>query len=383
MIYLNNSATSFPKPSPVIEAMNKSIINPVTHAARTGLERELDDKVYLTRKSLAKLFNVSDPLQIVFTSGSTEALNLVISGLDLKGKHVVSTGIEHNSVIRPLKTLERDGVLFVDFVSCDENAYVSPEQIKEAMRDETRLVVVNHTSNVTGTILDLPAIVKIAHDNDAYFLVDASQSAGAVPIDFEGWDIDFLAFTGHKSLYGVQGTGGLVMKKGIDVRPLKVGGTGILSEVLYQPEGMPIYYESGTPNTPGIAALGAGVDWVLETGLEKIHSHKKKLFEMAYSALSQIEGIKLLNNTSDITYSSITFTMEGMTPEECGYMLDSRYDILVRTGIHCAPLLLRPLGVEPWGTIRASHSYFTTEEEMTQFINAVTEIRQFINSKKK
>ncbi len=382
MIYLNNGATSFPKPQSVIEAMNESLINPVTHAARTGLERELDDKVYLTRKSLAELLNVSDPLQVILTSGSTEALNLVISGLDLKGKHVVSTGIEHNSVIRPLKTLEREGVLSVDFVPCDQNAYVSPEQIEEAMRDETKLVVVNHSSNVTGTILDLQAIAKIAHTHNAYFLVDASQSAGAVPIDFDGWDIDFLAFTGHKSLYGVQGTGGLIMKKGIEIRPLKVGGTGILSEVLYQPEGMPIYYESGTPNTPGIVALGAGVDWVLETGIEKIHSHKKKLFEMAYSALSKIEGIKLFNNADNIAYSSITFTMEGMTPEECGYMLDSSYDILVRTGIHCAPLLLGPLGVEPWGTIRASHSYFTTEQEMEHFINAITEIRQFLNSKK-
>jgi cysteine desulfurase family protein len=383
MIYLNNGATSFPKPQSVIDTVNDSIVNPVTHAARTGLERELDDKVYLTRKSLAKLFNIDDPLQIIFTSGSTEALNLVISGLDLNGKHVVSTGIEHNSVIRPLKTLEREGVLSVDFVPCDNNAYVSPEQIRDAMRDETKLVVVNHTSNVTGTILDLAAIAEIAHENDAYFLVDASQSAGAVPIDFDGWNIDFLAFTGHKSLYGIQGTGGLVMRKGLELRPLKVGGTGILSEVLYQPDGMPIHYEAGTPNTPGIVALGAGVDWVLETGIDSIHSHKKKLFEKAYSALSQIDGIKLFNNAENIAYSSITFTMEGMTPEECGYMLDSSFDILVRTGIHCAPLLLGPLGVEPWGTIRASHSYFTTEEEMDKFIDAVTQIRQFLDSKKK
>ncbi len=383
MIYLNNSATSYPKPQCVIDAVNDNLLHPVTHAARTGLEREHDDKVYLTRKSLAKLFNVDDPLQIVFTSGSTEALNLVINGLDLKGKHVVSTGIEHNSVIRPLKTLEREGIIDVDFVACDENAYVSPDSIKQAMRDETKLVVVNHASNVTGTLLDLKSISRIAHDNDAVFLVDASQSAGAVPIDFDGWDIDFMAFTGHKSLYGIQGTGGLVMKKGLDIHPLKVGGTGILSEVLYQPEGMPIYYEAGTPNTPGIIALGAGVDWVLQTGLDKIHAHKKKLFEKAYSALAEIEGIKLYNNAENIAYSNITFTFEGMTPEEAGYMLDSSFDILVRTGIHCAPLLLEPLGVEPWGTIRASHSFFTTEEEMDTFIDAVKQMRMFINSKKR
>ena len=381
MIYLNNSATSYPKPQVVIDAVTNSVANPVVHAARTGLEREHDDKVYLTRKSLARLFNVDDPLQIVFTSGSTEALNLVINGLDLKDKHVLATSIEHNSVIRPLKTLERKGILDVDFVKCDENAYVSPEQIKAAMRDETKLIVVNHCSNVTGTILDIEAIAKIAHGNDALLLVDASQSAGGVPIDFDGWDIDFLAFTGHKSLYGIQGTGGLIMKKGLELHPLKVGGTGILSEVLYQPEGMPIHYEAGTPNTPGIVALGAGVDWVLKTGVENIHAHKKKLFEKMYSALSEIEGIKLYNNAENIAYSSITFNMEGMTPEELGYMLDSSYDIVVRSGIHCAPLLMRPLGVEPWGTVRASHSYFTTEEEADIFINAMREISKFINSK--
>lgn len=382
MIYLNNSATSYPKPQQVIDAVTKSIKEPVIHAARTGLERELDDKVYLTRKSLARLFNTDDPLQIVFTSGSTEALNLVINGLDLNGKHVVSTAIEHNSVIRPLKSLERENVLNIDFVECDENAYVSPEQIKHAMRDETKLVVVNHCSNVTGTILDIEEIAKIAHENDALLLVDASQSAGAIPIDFDGWDIDFLAFTGHKSLYGIQGTGGLIIKKGLQLHPLKVGGTGILSEVLYQPEGMPIHYEAGTPNSPGIEALGVGVDWVLETGIEKIHAHKKKLFDMIYSALTQIEGITLYNNAPRIAHTSITFTMEGMTPEELGYMLDSSYDTIVRTGIHCAPLLLSPLGVEPWGTIRASHSYFTTEEEAEIFINAIKEISRFIATKK-
>ena len=383
MIYLNNSATSFPKPQIVIDTVNKLLSNPVSHSARTGQDHEKDDKIYLTRKSLAKLFNVADPLNIIFTSGSTEALNLVIKGLELKNKHVVATAVEHNSVIRPLKTLEKEGVISVDFVPCDENAYVEPAQIKEAVRDNTKLIVVNHTSNVNGTIIDLQSISKIAHDAGAYLLVDASQSAGAVPIDFDTWNIDFLAFTAHKSLYGIQGTGGLIIKKDIDIRPLKVGGTGILSELLYQPTGRPTYYEAGTPNTPGIVALGAGVNWILETGLDKIREHKKKLFEKTYMALAQIEGVQLYNNAENIAYSSITFTIDGMTPAETGYMLGSSFDILVRSGLHCAPLLLAPLGVDPLGTVRASHSYFTTEQEMDSLVNAIKQITEIIHKKKK
>lgn len=383
MIYLNNGATSFPKPQEVFDAVAECIKTPITHAARTGFERELDDHVYLCRKSLAKLFNISDPLQIVFSSGSTESLNLAINGIDLKGKHVITTGIEHNSVLRPLKTLEHYGVIELTIVPCDASAYVEPEQIREAMRDNTALVAVNHCSNVTGTILDIKEICKIAHENDAYFLVDASQSSGAVPIDFDGWDIDFLAFTGHKSLYGLQGIGGLLVKKGIALKPLKVGGTGILSEELLQPKGFPIHYEAGTPNTPGIISLGAGVDWVLKTGIDNIHAHKKMLFERAIGQLTQIEGITIYNTAKHHAFSNICFNIEGLIPEEAGYMLDSSFDIMVRTGLHCAPLLLRPLGVEPWGTIRASHSYFTTVEEMDAFTDAVRQIHEFIAGKKK
>ena len=383
MIYLNNGATSYPKPQKVIDAVKNCISEPVVHAARTGFERENDDHVYLCRKSLARLLNIPDPLQIVFTSGSTEALNLAIKGTGLDGHHVVTTSIEHNSVLRPLKTMELNKQIELTIVPCDSSTYVDPDDIKKAMRPSTKAVVVNHCSNVTGSILDIKAIAAIAHAQDALIIVDASQSAGAVPIDFDGWDIDFMAVTGHKSLYGIQGSGALLVKKGLALEPLKIGGTGILSELLTQPEGFPIHYEAGTPNTPGIIALGAGVDWVLETGIENIHARKKRIFERIFESLCSLDGLTCYNTAAHHAYSNYCFNIKGMIPEEAGYMLDSSFDIMVRTGLHCAPLVLGPMGVEPWGTIRASHSYFTTDVEVDLFIDAVNQINSFIISKKR
>ena len=385
MIYLNNAASSFPKPKQVTDAVADCLSKPVLHAARTGFEREHEDSIYITRERLSKLFNVTDPLQIIFTSGSTEALNLAIRGLDLKGGHVVTTTTEHNSVNRPLKTLEMADEIEITFVDCDETSFVDPKKIEQAMKTNTKAVVINHCSNVTGTIQDVNEIAKIAHKYNAYIIVDASQSSGNIPIDFEGWDLDFMAFTGHKSLFGIQGTGGLIIKKGIDLKPLKVGGTGILSEILTQPEGLPIYYEAGTPNTPGIVALGAGVKFILDTGLENIIAHKKKLFNRIIGGIKDFtdkhnsensDGIKIYTTGDNHSYSNFCFNVGGFVPEEIGYMLKSSFDILVRTGIHCAPLLLKPLGVEPWGTVRASFSYFTTEEEIDIFIDALNQIRQ-------
>lgn len=374
MIYLNNAATSFPKPKEVQEAVLASFSGPLVNAARTGLEREDDDIIYLCRVRLADLFNVDDPLHIIFTSGSTEALNLAIRGLNLEGAHVVSTAIEHNSVIRPLKTLEKEGKITLTFVECDRHGWVEPEQLREAIRDDTRAVIVNHCSNVTGTVLDIESISRIAHSQGAYFIVDASQSAGVVPIDCKGWDIDLLAFTGHKSLYGMQGIGGLYIKEGIELKPLKVGGTGILSEVLLQPDGLPIHYEAGTQNIPGIISLYAGVRFIFDKGLENILQHKKRLYQIMFDELKDMEEIEIYSSTEHTSYSNFCFNIKGMVPEEVGYVLDSSFDIIVRTGLHCAPLILKYLGVEPWGTVRASHSYFTTEEDIYKFVEAVKKI---------
>jgi cysteine desulfurase / selenocysteine lyase len=380
MIYLNNSATTFPKPQSVLDAVSQNISSVPVHSSRTGFERETDDYVYNCRHSLAKLFNISDPLQVIFTSGSTQALNLAIKGLDLKDKaHVITTKIEHNSVIRPLKHLEAEGKIEITFVDCDRSCYVSPEAIDAAFKPNTKLVVVNHCSNVTGSVLKIDEISKIAHAHGALFLVDASQSAGNLPIDFDGWDIDMLAFTGHKSLYGLSGTGGLLVKKGLDLKPLIVGGTGIKSEVLYQPDGFPIHYEAGTQNAPGIASLGAGVQFLFDTGLDKIRDHKVKLVKTMINELKNVPGITIYTSEENNAFSNFCFNIEGFVPEEVGYFLESSYDISVRTGLHCAPLLLEALGVHPWGTIRVSPSFFTTESETQQFIDAVKEISAIKN----
>lgn len=374
MIYLNNAATSFPKPKEVQEAVLASFSGPLVSTARTGFESEDDDIVYLCRARLADLFNVDDPSHIVFTSGSTEALNLAIRGLPLEGSHVVTTAIEHNSVIRPLKMLEKEGKITLTFVECDKHGWVEPEQIRESIRDNTRAVIVNHCSNVTGTVLDIESISKIAHSRGAYFIVDASQSAGVVPIDCKKWNVDLLAFTGHKSLYGMQGIGGLYIKEGIELKPLKVGGTGVLSEVLLQPDGVPIHYEAGTQNTPGIISLYAGVRFILDKGIENILQHKKKLYQMLFEELKGMEEIEIYSSTERTSYSIFCFNIKGMIPEEVGYVLESSFDIIVRTGLHCAPLILKYLGVEPLGTVRASHSYFTTDEDIYKFIEAIKKI---------
>jgi len=378
MIYLNNTATSFPKPKEVIDAVNLSLSTTPVHSSRAGFEREMEEIDYACRCKLSKLFNVKDPYRIVFSSGSTESLNLAINGLNLENCNVVSTKIEHNSVIRPLKTLEEIGKITVTFVDCDNTGYVEPEAIASAIREDTKAIVINHSSNVTGSVLDIKVIAEIAHSNGCYIVVDASQSAGTLPIDIEGWDIDLLAFTGHKSLFGMPGTGGLYIKEGIDLKPLKVGGTGILSEVLTQPTIMPLYYEAGTQNSPGIASLNAGVEFVLNQGIDKIRNHKAEIVTKMIKEFKSHPKIKIYTSFEHNSLANFCFNVIGMVPEEVGFMMENSYGIIIRSGLHCAPLILDALGVHPWGTVRVSPSYFTTDEEVDYFIKSLYEICDFV-----
>ncbi len=374
MIYLNNAATSYPKPQEVIEAVNKCLGACPVNSSRSGLDHDDEDIIYSTRRTVADFFNIDNPNQVVFTSGSTESLNFAIKGIDLKGKHVVSTMIEHNSVVRPLNTLKRDGEIDVTFAECDNTGYVRPEDIEAAIRPDTKAVVVNHCSNVTGTFIDIKTISEIAHKHGCTFIVDASQSAGALPIDVKDMDIDLLALTGHKSLYGLPGSGALYIKEGLPIRPLKTGGTGVLSEVLVQPNEMPLYGEAGTPNTPGIVSLKAGIEWIKKTGMENIHARKKAHMEKIYSELGDMPAVTIYRSMEHNSYANFCFNVGKMVPEEINYLLESSYDIAVRSGLHCAPLILKPLGVEPWGTVRASVSYFTTEAEVDTFIDSIKDI---------
>ncbi len=374
MIYLNNAATTFPKPQETLDAVNACISEPPIHSARSGSGEEGVDPIMETRELLAKLFNAPNPNNIIFTSGSTEALNIAIKGSGLKGGHVVATLIEHNSVIRPLNALKEKGEIEVDFADCDETGFVHPESIEKLIKPETKAVILNFVSNVTGTIQDVKAISKIAHDHGCLFILDASQGAGTVPLDVHDMDIDLMAFTGHKNLYGIQGIGGLFVKEGIELEPLKTGGTGIRSMSLVQPKELPYHLESGTPNKPGIMSLNAGVKWVLEQGIDKIHARKQALMEKIIKELDAIPEIKSYKSDTRNSYSVYTFNVGKMAPEEVNYMLESSYDIFIRAGIHCAPLTLKPLGIDAWGTLRCSPSYFTTEQEVERFIEAIKDI---------
>ncbi len=374
MIYLNNAATTYPKPQDTLDAVNLCITEPPLHSARSGSGEEGIDIVAETRALLAKLFNAPNPNNIIFTSGSTESLNLAIKGLKLSDCHVVATTIEHNSVIRPLNALQEKGLIDVDFAVCDETGYVEPKSIEELINGRTKVVVLNFVSNVTGTIQDVKEIAKIAHAHGCIFILDASQGAGAIPIDVVDMDVDLMAFTGHKNLYGIQGIGGLYIKEGIELEPLKTGGTGIRSMSLLQPKELPYYLESGTPNKPGIVSLNAGVKWLLTQGVETIHETKKKMMKKVIAELDAIPEIKSYKSETKNSYSVYTFNIGKMAPEEVNYILESSYDIFVRAGVHCAPLTLKPLGIDAWGTVRCSPSYFTSDDEINRFIEAVKDI---------
>lgn len=375
MIYLNNAASSFPKPQAVIKAVYDYINSIPVNTARVGFVKQDHNAVDICREQIAQLFNIKDPNNIMFTSGSTESLNLALFGLNLKGKHVITTAIDHNSVLRPLKTMEKQRLIQLSIVECDQNGYVKPKEIESHIRKNTKVIVVNHCSNVTGEILDIKAIARIAHKKEIIFIIDASQSAGCIPLDIQDSKVDIVAFTGHKSLYGLPGIGGIYIKDNLPVKPLKVGGTGIRSDLLFQPEERPIYYEAGTQNMPGIISLKAGVEFILKTSMKKIQLKKEQHLKKILAELSEIPQL-VLYGRKDIhnRVPVFCFNVKGMLPEDVGYILEKSFNIVVRSGLHCAPLIHKALNSYPKGSIRVSPSYFTKAEEINHFIKAVKKI---------
>lgn len=368
-IYLNNAATSYPKPQKVEQAVLKSIREIPQNVHRGGLffQDKLDDN----RKRIAKFLGIRNYKRLFFTSGSTEAINLIMKGYDLCRRHIIVTATEHNSVLRPLHHRLRIHMSDATVVPCDATGYVSPEDIRKAIQPETALIVVNHCSNVTGTVQDIAEIAAIARECNVKLLVDASQSVGNIKINIEKQRIDMLAFTGHKSLFGTTGTGGIYIKEDISVLPLKTGGTGFKSRELEYPREEPHIYEAGTQNYTGVASMAAGVDFIKKETLEKIQEHKKKLVSMFIDEFRGNPAIKLYHSETKSSYSLISFNIENLEAEEAAFILANSFSILVRGGLHCAPLIHKYLGSEPHGTIRVSPGYFTTEEEMKQLIEAV------------
>jgi cysteine desulfurase/selenocysteine lyase len=398
-IYLDNAATSFPKPPEVGQAMTHFMEEVGANPGRSGhpLSLEASRIVQDARESLARLFAIKDASRIVFTMNVTESLNMVFSGFLKPGDHVVTTAMEHNSVIRPLKYLEEKGVIALSIAPCDYKGFLDMDALPKLITQDTALMVLNHASNVCGTIQDVRAVKDAV--GDIPLLLDAAQTAGCYPIDVEEDGIDFLAFTGHKALLGPQGTGGLYLREGLNLLPLKRGGTGSISEEIHQPDFLPDALESGTQNNVGIAGLGAGADFILKEGVGKIRKHEEELTSAFLKALHDVPGLTIYGplkaeeqtSTVSITFDTILPTgtehvfsgcgsinlgwlEEGVSLGEAGNLLNNEYDIFVRVGLHCAPLAHQTLGTYPDGTVRLSMGYFNSLEEIEIAAKAVREI---------
>lgn len=372
MIYLDNAATSRPKPPGVAAAVTAAMdgwgncgrgVHPeALAAART---------VYGLREKLAALFGCKRPDHVCFTPNSTMALNIAIGGLLEPGDHVISTDLEHNSVLRPLYRLERQGAE-LDFVPADSRGKLDYRDFERLLRPNTRAVVCTHASNLTGDLVDIGWVGEFCHAHGLLFLLDASQTAGAFPIDMERQHIDVVCFTGHKSLLGPQGTGGLCVREGIDIRPFAIGGTGVQSFLAAQPEEYPTRLEAGTLNSHGLAGLSAAVDFLMETGMDNIRTHETAMARRFYEQVRKIPGVSVYGDHSKAERAPIvTLNIAGADSAEVSDELAERFGIATRPGAHCAPRLHRALGTGEQGAVRFSWSYFNTEDETDAAAEAV------------
>lgn len=378
MIYLDNAATSRPKPPEVIHAMNDFLIHVCANAGRSGhrLAIQASRIIYEAREAIAELFNVADPLRIVFTMNATESLNLALQGILSPGDHVITSSMEHNSVMRPLRALEAQGVE-ITVVQCSEQGFINPDDVDKVIEPHTQMIVLNHGSNVTGSLAPVEEIGSIARESGLFFALDAAQTAGAYPIDVDKINVDLLAFTGHKSLCGPSGTGGLYIREGIKLKPLKWGGTGSRSEEEYQPEFLPDAYESGTPNLVGIAGLGAGVRFIMREGIEAIRKRERDLTQRLIDGLLNIPGVFVYGDlNANHQIGVVSFNIDGVSQSEIGLRLDEEYEIMCRVGLHCAPAAHKTIGTFPDGTVRFGLGTFTTEDEIETAIQAVKDLAE-------
>jgi cysteine desulfurase/selenocysteine lyase len=381
-IYLDNAATSFPKPEAMLAAMinYSQTIGASPGRSGHGLSIDAGRVVFETREMLARFFNIEDPLRIAFTKNVTEAINIVLFGLLKKGDHVVTTSMEHNSVMRPLRFLQSKGVE-LSVIPCSPQGELDPGDIKRGLRKNTKIMVLTHASNVTGTIMPVEEIGKIIRAReDVLLCVDAAQTAGALPIDVKKMSIDFLAFTGHKSLYGPQGTGGLYVRKGLDqkIAPLMRGGTGSRSEFEDQPDFMPDKYESGTPNAIGLAGLGAGVTFILEQTIEAIRAKEERLTSRFLDQLRALKDHVTLYGPSDAAKQTavVSFNLKNITPSDAALYFEEKWGILCRPGLHCAPAAHKTIGTFSQGTVRFSFGFFHSENDIDTAAAAVRDLLQ-------
>ena len=378
-VYLDNAATSSRKPESVKKAILNYYENIGASPGRGGYNDSIKaGRIILeARSKLADFFNVPKPEQIVFTHNVTYALNMGLKGVLKHNDHVITTTMEHNSVLRPLKGLEQKGIIEVDYIQCADDGTLDPKKIQKYIKNNTKLIVITYASNVTGTLMPVQEIADIAEKNGVYFFLDTAQAAGAYEIDFQKLKTDFLAFTGHKGLMGPPGTGGFAVSQRLsnNMDSLIEGGTGSISDQEYQPDFLPDKFESGTLNTPGIAGLKAGVEFIETKGLDNIKQHELKLAEMFIDSLKQIDDINIYG-PCDIEKQAPTISITHKEHDlgQLSYILDDKYGIMTRSGLHCAPFAHKTIGSFPEGTLRFSIGYFNTEDEITYTLDKLMEL---------
>ena len=375
MIYLDNAATTLVKPQCVIDAVVKAM-NSMGNAGRGAHSNSLSASrvVYDTRCKLAKLFNCKRPDHVIFTCNSTEALNIALNGIFDAGDHVITTDLEHNSVLRPLYRLEKAGEISLSFVRADKQGRPCYEDFEFLIQPNTRAIVCTHASNLTGNAIDLVRIGKIAKEHGLLLVVDASQTAGAMAIDMEAMNIDILCFTGHKGLMAPQGTGGLCIREGVEIRPFKVGGSGVHSYDKEQPNPYPTRLEAGTLNSHGIAGLSAALDYLNEVGVDAIREKEMALMTRFYEGVKDIPGITIYGDFSEERTAVVTLNIWDEDSSIISDTLFEDYDISTRPGAHCAPRMHEALGTTEQGAVRFSFSWFNTTEDVDAAIQAVREL---------
>jgi cysteine desulfurase/selenocysteine lyase len=376
-IYLDNAATSFPKPESVYQALDRFARHDLANPGRAGhkmalaAERALDDG----RHRLNQFFHGEAPERFIFTLNCTDALNMAFKGVLRPGDHVITSDLEHNSISRPLRQMELDGKIALTRLQADGGGTLNADDVRNAITSKTRLIALTHASNVVGTVQPIADIGKIVRERDLLFLVDVAQTAGVIPIDVQAMHIDLLAFPGHKSLLGPTGTGALYVGPRAKVGVWREGGTGGDSSSETQPKEFPYFLEGGTPNVLGVAGLSAGIQYVEQQGVEKIHRHEVALTERLWKRLDEIGGFQVFGHRDmKRRVGTLSFRSEALPAAELGGILDQAFDIAIRPGLHCAPYIHRALGTFPEGAVRVSPGAFNTEADIDQLASALAEI---------
>jgi cysteine desulfurase family protein len=377
MIYLDNASTTYPKPESVYHAMDRFFRESAVTPGRGAYESavEAGNTMAKTRKLIASFFGTAGPDRVIFTLNTTDALNIAIKGILRKGDHVVTTHLEHNSVSRPLAKLEKTGMITVTKVDNSPDGFVDPDDVKAALKKNTKLVVMTHASNVLGTIQPISEIGEVVRNHSAFLLVDCAQTAGVIPINLEETYIDMLAFPGHKALLGPPGTGGLCLGKDIELNPWREGGTGVDSISRTQPTDMPFRLEAGTPNTVGIVGLREGMNFVGNKGIATIWKHEIELVDRLISQLADDKRFTIYGSKDAAKHvGCVSINIDGMKPGAVGLDLDRLGSIAVRAGLHCAPYVHQKIGSFPDGSVRISPGYFSTTEDVDVAVETLRRI---------